>query len=214
MGRIFNVKNSYLLKVIEENFRKFVLSHLIINPYFWSKDKILDFTKSDASKGMKSMGGIQLETKEDGLWAKLTGFPFQFRFPDEANIESIRLQTGLFGNRDQSKWTGYGVEWVKVDPQSGDKVCGIGLEPFNAQSNFILNFRRDRKKQEKLKKMKGEDAKPLPGIWYKLFRGLKKPFQIYGYCAPLVEDPRVANNYFVDFKKAKALRFKYKISSQ
>src|SRR5690606_19132601 len=93
-----------------------------------------------------------------------------------------------------------------------DLVCGLGLEVFDSHSNFILNYLRDRKKQEKLNKIKGEDPKPLPGIWYRPFRGLGRPFQVYGYCAPLEEDPRVSNQYFVDFKNAKPFRYEYSIA--
>ncbi len=210
IGRVLNVFNNHLLTIIENNFRKFVLSHLLINPFFWKTDDLITFLKEGKQKQMPLMEGVSLDKKNGNLIGALSHFPLEFTIPNADRIESVRLQTGLIGDSDQSQWTGYGMEWVQKD-EDKDLVCGLGLEVFESQSAFILNFLRDRKKQEKLRKIKGEDPKPLPGIWYKPFRGLKTPFQIYGYCAPLEEDPRVSKQYFVDFKNAKPFQFSYKL---
>ena len=206
MMRIFNVNNSFLLSVIESNFRKFILSHLIINPYFWQPESLEKYMNKGFAKNMPSLRGVHIK----GSWVKLAGFPFQFQIPDKGKVQSIRLQTGLIAKNKSSQWTGYGLQWVRLG-ENKDMVCGIGVEPMGAQSAFILNFLRDRKKQEKLKKIKGEDPEPLPGLWYRTFRGLKKPIQAFGYCAPIEEDPRTTGEFFVDFKKAKPLKYNYKI---
>jgi len=210
MARIFNVLNQYLLKTVEYNFRKFILSHLLINPYFWGKDRLMNYLGKEKNQKDVSLQGFDFDTEDGKTWIKLKAFPFRFTIPDPQTIESIRLQTGLFGKSPKTAvWTGYGVEWVKRGKKE-DFVCGIGLEPFGSSSRFTLNYLRDRRKQEALKKMKGEDADPLPGVWYKLFRGFENPFQIFGYCAPLKKDPRSEEDYFVDFKKSKALKFSFK----
>ena len=211
LGRVFNVYNNYLLSIIEDNFRKFILSHLIINPYFWNKDVLFDFVNHGRSKNILSMNGVSVQPKGGKLVGFLSGFPLEFEIPNEKNIESLRLQTGLFGNGEKIQWTGYGIEWVQRTKKSRDFVCGLGVEPLKSQSNFILNFLRDRIKQEKLRKIKGEDPKPLPKIWQQRIGGVKKPFRLYGYCAPLEEDPRISGHYFVDFKKSRAFKYKYKI---
>ena len=141
----------------------------------------------------------------------LSGFPLEFEIPNEGKVESLRLQTGLFGDDDGTQWTGYGLEWIQREKPK-DFVCGLGVEPLKSQSNFILNFLRDRVKQEKLRKIKGEEPKPLPKIWQQRIGGLKKPFVLYGYCAPLEEDPRISGHYFVDFKSSKSFKYKYKIT--
>ncbi len=210
IGRALNVHNNHLLTIIENNFRKFVLSHLLINPFFWETDDLISFLNSNKEKNMKLMEGVGLTKKEGKLVASLKNFPLEFSLPEADKIQSVRLQTGLIGNSEKAEWAGYGMEWVQLE-EDKDLVCGVGLEVFESQSSWILNYLRDRKKQEKLKKIKGEDPKPLPGIWYKPFRGLDTPFQIYGYCAPLEEDPRVSDQYFVDFKNAKPFRPKYQL---
>ncbi len=211
IGRVFNVYNDHLLKIIEDNFRNFIVSHLIINPYFWEKQALLEFLSADKAANLPSMNGVSLQTSGDVIKGSLSLFPLQFEIPNAQKVESLRLQTGLYKGAEQVSWTGYGLEWVQRDEKK-DLVCGLGLEAFETQSAFMLNFLRDRRKQEKLRKIKGEDPKPLPGVWYKPFRGLKTPFQLYGYCAPLEEDPRVADQFFVDFKNAKPLRFKHTIA--
>ena len=211
IGRIFNVYNDYLLGIIEDNFRKFVLSHLLINPYFWSKESLLNYIGEKKAEAHNLMNGVHLSQSGSVLKGKLNGFPFSFEIPDHKKIESIRLQTGLVNRPDGVMWTGYGLEWVQRETSGKDLLCGLGLEVFKSQSNFILNYLRDRKKQEKLNKIKGEDPKPLPRLWYRPFRGLTVPFQAYGYCAPLEEDPRVDDQYFVDFKSAKPFRYQYKV---
>ncbi len=210
-ARMFNVYNSHLVKIIENNFRSFILSHLLINPYFWEKSALQAYLSDGKAKHKPLMNGVSFEVKKGTLYGSVSNFPFRFEVPEAKNIESVRLQTGIFKSGEKTSWSGYGIEWVQREKEK-DLVCGLGLEPFDTESTFILNFLRDRRKQEKLRKIKGEDAKPLPGVWYKPFRGLKNPFQIYGYCAPLEEDPRVADQYFVDFKNAKAFQYKYKIA--
>ena len=211
LARLLNVHNDHLLKIIENNFRKFILSHLLINPYFWEKQALQEFIATGKAKQNPLMDGVNLEIKKSAIHGSVSKFPFQFEIPNPEKVESIRLQTGLYRGDGDPYWTGYGLEWVQREKDK-DLVCGLGLEAFGTQSTFVLNFLRDRRKQEKLRKIKGEDPKPLPGVWYKPFRGLKNPFQIYGYCAPLEEDPRVSGQYFVDFKNSKPLKYKYKIS--
>lgn len=210
LGRVLNVYNDHLLTILENNFRKFILSHLLVNPYFWGKDSLVDFLAAKKAQSIPLMNGVSLTVDGEVIKGQLTGLPFRFEIPEEDKVESLRLQTGLFGNDSEAKWVGYGVEWVQRDAKK-DMVCGLGVEIFKSQSAFMLNYLRDRKKQEKLKKIKGEDPKPLPGIWYRPFRGLKTPFQAYGFCAPLEEDPRVSGQYFVDFKNSKPLKYPYQI---
>ncbi len=211
LARLLNVENDHLLKIIENNFRKFILSHLLINPYFWEKKALQAYLAAGKAKQSPLMNGVSIDVEKTVIQGSVSKFPFQFEIPNPEKVESIRLQTGLYYGDGDPYWTGYGLEWVQRETDK-DLVCGIGVEAFGTQSNFILNFLRDRRKQEKLRKIKGEDAKPLPGVWYKPFRGLKHPFQIYGYCAPLEEDPRVSGQYFVDFKNSKPLKYKYKIA--
>ena len=212
VGRIFNVENAVLFELIENNFRQFVLSHLLINPFFWEKDRLISFLKSGQAKNIRLMNGVSVNPiKGKKLSVDLAEFPVRLLLPNSDSIESLRLQTGLLNKEEKASWAGYGLEWVQR-AKDKDMVCGAGLEVFSSQSNFILNYLRDRKKQEKLRKIKGEDPKPLPGVWYKPFRGLKVPFQLYGYCAPLEEDPRVEGQYFVDFKNAKPYKVSYKIN--
>ena len=213
LGRVFNVYNDYLLNTIESNFRRFILSHLIINPYFWDKKALVDFVNRGLAKNIPSMNGMSVQIKNGKLMGFFSGFPLRFEIPNEEKIESVRLQTGLFRNKSSIQWTGYGLEWVQR-ARSKDFICGLGVEPLKSQSNFILNFLRDRIKQEKLRKIKGEEPKPLPKIWQQRIGGVKKPFRLYGYCAPLEEDPRINGYYFVDFKNSKAFRYKYKITEQ
>ncbi|MEM7645766.1 MAG: hypothetical protein AAF203_02550, partial [Pseudomonadota bacterium] len=177
LARMLNVYNQHLFTVIEENFRKFVLSHLLLNPYFWSPQSLVEFIGTPNSKKMRMMDGVDLKIVGKTLQGRMQAFPFSFELDNVANIESVRLQTGLYGNSKESKWVGYGMEWIQRGGKK-DLLCGLGLEIFKSQSTFILNYLRDRRKQEKLKKIKGEDAKPLPGVWYRPFRGLKDPFQI------------------------------------
>lgn len=208
IGRAFNLYNNYLLTIIENNFRKFILSHLLINPYFWEKKSLVSFIEKGNAKNLPSMNGVNLTLKADKIEGSLSLFPFQFEIPNPEKVESIRLQTGIYGDDEKANWTGFGLEWVQRE-KNKDQVCGLGVEAFESNSAFILNFLRDRRKQEKLKKIKGEEAKPLPGVWFRPIRGGKYPLQAYGYCAPLEEDPRISGQSFVDFKSAKPFKYKH-----
>ncbi len=210
-ARAINVDNNHLLTILENNYRKFILSHLLINAYFWEPKTLKSFITDGKAKPFPSLNGVDLKIEGNMLEGAVSGLPFEFKIENLKNIQSVRIQTGLIGNDKGSEWSGFGVDWIQIEEKK-DLVCGLGVEIFESQSAFILNFLRDRKKQEKMKKIKGEDAKPLPGVWYKPFRGFKTPFQIYGYCAPLEEDPRVSGQYFVDFKNAKPYIYKYNVT--
>lgn len=210
VGRMFNLYNNFLLTVIENNFRKFILSHLLINPYFWKPQRLVTYLQEGQGRELESMQGVQLKVAGSSLKGFLSDFGTEFELP-MASIESVRLQTGLLARESgEADWAGFGLDWIQKQ-KDGDKVCGLGAEIIDSQSSFILNYLRERKAQEKMKKIKGENAQPLPGIWYRAFRGHPVPFQLYGYCAPIVEDPRIANNYFVDFKNATPFKFNHNV---
>ena len=210
IARVLNVYNEFLLDLIENNFRKYILSHLLINPYFWNVDALTAYLANGHAKGSPLMDGVTIKKSNGEVEVTLKEFPVKYKIKDANNVESIRVQTGLVHKDKKALWTGYGTQWVQRKADK-DLLCGAGVEIFKSQSAFILNFLRDRRKQEKLRKIKGEDPKPLPGIWYKPFRGLPVPFQLFGYCAPLQEDPRIAGQYFVDFKNAKPYKLNYSI---
>ena len=223
VARIFNVYSDTLLHLIESNFRKFYLSRLLINPFFWNTESLLKYIRSPQVNGMLMMQGIHLKKEKSVIQGHLKDFNFHFQLPQSDKVKSIRLQTGLLGGFQKTSWVGYGLEWIrkgdrvslppnrkksKLKPSwDGDWVCGLGVEVLGSRSNFILNFLRDRKKQEKLKKIKGEPSQPLPQVWHQVIKKFKKPLQVYGYCAPLREDPMSENQYFVDFKKSKPLEY-------
>lgn len=208
VGRVFNLYNNYLLTIIENNFRKFILSHLLLNPYFWEKKALISFIEKGDAKNIPSMNGVSLNQKDGKLTGSLSHFGFNFEVPNPEKVESIRLQTGIYGNDEKSDWTGFGIDWIQREK---DKTfaCGLGVEAFDSNSTFILNFLRDRRKQEKSKKFKGEKAQALPGVWYRPIRGGKFPLQAYGYCAPMEQDPRIKGHSFVDFKNSKPLKYNY-----
>lgn len=206
IGRVFPVDSKYRLQILEENFRKEILAHFIENPYFWKPEALVSFLKTDKISGLRSLKGFELTENKDSYSLKLDGFNLQFELPK--SFESVRVQTGLFLGKDKKEgWTGFGAEWLTGG--KNPKLCGAGIEPVGSQAAYVLNFKRDAKKR---KKLKDEDEKvEIPEIWTKTVttsRGDK--VQIYGYCAPLRENPIEIGYYFVDFKKAQPRAVPYK----
>lgn len=213
LSRIFNILNDVLLKTVEKNFTNYILSHLLVNPYFWDTSKLLKFLDEKRESRPLGLKGIELKKTPQGPWFRLSGLPYQFKVPSLGTVQSLRIQNGLYGQSPaKAQWVGYGLDWVSRSAGGVWKVCGFGVEPLGSQSRFILNFLRDKRKEAKREKQKGKTPDPLPGVWYQVMKKAGHPtFQAYGYCAPLVKDPFVENEFFVDFKKSKALKVPYEI---
>ena len=117
------------------------------------------------------MNGVSVQAKKGKLDRLL--FPvslWSLKFPMKEILKVCVCKQDCLETVKKSQWAGYGIEWVQRK-KSKDSVCGLGVEPLKSQSNFILNFLRDRVKQEKLRKIKGEDPKPLPKIWQQRIGG-------------------------------------------
>jgi len=215
LSRIFNIFNDVLITTVEKNFRDYILSHLLLNPFFWEKSKLFSYLQGlDKKESSLAFSSIRINKRNSGTWFQMSGMPFQFKIPQLDKTQSIRLQNGLYGTTpENAKWVGYGMDWVqKGATEKTWQVCGFGLEPLGSQSRFVLNFLRDKRKEAQREKQKGKKPDALPGVWYKVLKkkGLAN-FQVYGYCAPLIKDPFLENEYFVDFKKSKALKVPYEV---
>lgn len=204
-SRMIPLDEEYRRQLAEESFRKRILSHFLENPYFWDPSALLTFMQKESSAAMTSLRGITLKQKEQKYSISLKEFGLSLDLP--LNLQSIRLQTGLFLSEPKKpSWTGYGAEWIDVEAK---QLCGAGVEPLNSQSIFVLNFMRDSLKRLKLKE--DEKDKEVPKIWTeKTVTKNNQAVQVYGYCAPLRENPMEVGYYFADFKKAKPLKVNYR----
>lgn len=198
-ARIFPVENQDRREFVEANFREHILGHFLENPYFWQPEALLSFISRKQHEGLPSFQGLDFTDSGASYLLKLQGFNLQFQIPH--NAQSLRLQTGLFLNKDkQSQWTGYGAEWIlnSKNPQ----MCGVLIEPEGTQSIYVLNFLRDTLKRQKLKDESKKDE--IPRLWtQKVTTSKAGVVQVVGYCAPLRENPIEIGAYFVDFKRAK-----------
>jgi len=210
-ARMIAVENDFRRAQVEANFREYILGHFLENPYFWLPDALIEFMESPANAGLTSLSGIKLSKLDRGYNLHLDAFNMDFQLPPEA--QTLRLQTGLFfGKNKKTQWTGYGAEWVvRAGQGQTARVCGLGVEPLGSQSIYILNVLRDSLKRLKLKD--DDDKKDeIPKLWTtKGVTSLGDEVQIYGYCAPLRENPMEIGYYFVDFKKAQPRQATYKI---
>lgn len=205
VGRLFDILNPNLFKTIESNFQNYVLSHLLINPYFWTPESILNFQSSADAKGITNFEGISLDG-DGGYKVRLDGFGMAFQIPKQG-LQSIRFQTGLYNNRGSTNWTGYGAEWI-TNYNGVDQVCGAGVEPKDTFSAWILNFWRETKNRQKIDSdIKDEN---VPKVWTRT--GSAKDgseINLYGYCSPLIENPLAPGQYFVEFKKSQPMSVKF-----
>jgi S1-C subfamily serine protease len=206
-ARILPVDNDYRLSLVEGHFREHILSHFLENPYFWKPQAIAKFKETANGSAMTSMRGLDFLSSGAGYVYKIPYFSLQFKLPP--NMQSTRLQTGIYRDSEQGPfWTGYAVDWI----QSGTsrEVCGVGVEPKGTQSSFVLNFERDMQKKLKLKEEKDIQKEEMPKYWtqeIKAKNGIE--LIIYGYCAPIRENPIDIGYYFVDYKKARPLKANY-----
>lgn len=205
VARMIPIDEEYRRQLAEESFRERILSHFLENPYFWEPTALVAFLDSETSKDLTSFRGATLKSVGESWQLFLKGFQLQMDIPK--NAESLRLQTGLFlDSKKKAMWTGYGAEWVD---HKNNQLCGVGVEPAGTQSIFILNFMRDSLKKMKLKE-DGKDVE-VPKLWTdKATTKTGVSLQIYGYCAPLKENPMEVGYYFADFKKAKPFKVNFK----
>jgi hypothetical protein len=198
-ARVIPIDEPYRLELVEANFRKYILAHFVENPYFWNPQALLDFMAKPAAQGLSSLQGATLKKTTGGYTLGLQGFKMELRLPEK--MQSLRIQTGLFyGKNKKADWTGYGAEWIEAGAAA--KVCGVGVEPLGSQSVFILNFVRDALKRAKY--ADDDKQKDMPKVWTEKVRtSLGDEVQVFGYCAPLRDNPEEIGYYEAAFKKAR-----------
>lgn len=208
IARILPIENEYRLSTVESHFREHLLSHFLENPYFWKPQSLVPFLATKNGTAMTSFRGLALAEGRTGWLYDIPYFGLKFHVP--LNAQSVRVQSGLYyDSQAGAQWTGYGIEWVQTQA-AGDEVCGVGLEPSGTQSTFILNFERDMQKKSKLRSAEENQKENIPQLWTKSVTTKKgQSVQLYGYCAPLRENPIEIGYYFVDFKKSRPLKAKY-----
>ncbi len=201
VARILPIDNDFRLNTIEGHFREHILGHFLENPYFWQPTAVAEFKQTPNGKNMPSMRGFEFNAEESDFQFDIPYFSLRFGLPKR--MQSVRLQTGIY--RDEKNgptWTGYGAEWI----QSGasPELCGVGLEPKGTQSVYILNLERDLQKKLRLKEDKDIKKEDIPKIWtedVKTKNGVD--ITVFGYCAPIRDNPIEIGYYFVDMKKAR-----------
>jgi len=200
VARVIPVDEPYRLELLEANFRKYILAHFLENPYFWEPETLADFMAKPAARGLTSLQGATLKKHPGGYTLNLQAFKVNLELP--AAMQSLRVQTGLFYGKDKkAQWTGYGAEWVEPGAQA--KVCGLGVEPVGSQSVFILNTIRDALKREKYGDLQ-EKQKDIPKVWTEKARtAAGDELQVFGYCAPLRDNPDEVGYYVAAFNKAR-----------
>lgn len=206
-ARILPVENEFRLKMVEAHFREHILSHFLENPYFWRPQSVVKFKETVNGKMLPSLRGVEFTSNDSGYSLKIPYFGVQFQLP--ASMQSVRLQTGIFNDvKEGAIWTGYGADWIQVGASA--EVCGVGLEPKGTQSTFILNFERDMQKRLKLKEDKDMKKEDIPKLWtQEVTTASGLPITLYGYCAPLRDNPIDIGFYFVEFKKARPFKVPY-----
>lgn len=206
VARILPVESAVRLTVVEERFRKYILGHFLENPYFWKPESLVAFLQTANGKSMTSLRGVELNLVGENYLYKIPHFGLQFQLPSK--MLNVRLQTGIyFDSLLGPVWTGYGVEWLQNNKK---EICGVGVEPKGTQSTFILNLERDLQKKLKLKEVGDSRIEDIPKLWLEEMTtksGVK--MNVFGYCAPIRENPIEIGFYFVDFKKARPLKAVY-----
>lgn len=203
-ARILPIDNEFRLTTIEAHFREHILGHFLENPYFWKPQALAKFKETTNGKTMTSLRGVEFEVDGVGYVYKLPYFSLQFRLP--SRMQSVRLQTGIYHDeKNGATWTGYGADWVQAG--ASPEVCGVGIEPKGTQSAYVLNFERDMQKKLKLKEDKDIKKEDIPKLWVEEVTAKNGVvMNVYGYCAPLRDNPIEIGYYFVDYKKARPLK--------
>ncbi len=206
-ARILPVDNAYRLGLVEAHFREHILAHFLENPYFWKPQAISKFKETPNGKALSSMRGVEFLSTGASYEYKVPYFSMQFKLP--ANMQSVRLQTGIYNDAKEGPvWTGYGADWIQTG--ASPEVCGVGIEPKGTQSSFVLNFERDVQKKLKLKEEKDIKKEEIPKLWVQEIKAKNGiSLNVYGYCAPLRENPIEIGYFFVDYKKARPMKANY-----
>ncbi|MCC6138253.1 MAG: trypsin-like peptidase domain-containing protein [Bdellovibrionaceae bacterium] len=206
-ARILPVENEFRLSMVEAHFREHILSHFLENPYFWKPQALVQFKGTPNGKSLPSLRGLEFAASDSGYNFKIPYFGVQFKLP--LNMQSVRMQTGIYrDSKEGAIWTGYGADWIQTGATT--EICGIGIEPKGTQSTFVLNFERDMQKKLKLKEDKDMKKEDIPKLWTEdVIAKNGIPITVYGYCAPLRDNPIEIGFYFVDYKKAKPLKASY-----
>ncbi len=207
-----------LLRVLRENYSKYVLSSIILAPNYWSVDSLHDYYQKGLAGNLPLMNDVGFEKqKNGGMVITLKTLGIKFSIPESKVPQSLRFTSGMYYNGGDKKWIALGFEGIYPDKKSW-RIKSIGVELKGSNASGILSRIRDElksKKELKDKLGKGRSGKEKKNslIWREDIKSKKnnREVTLFGYSAPIVkhgESDRLMN---IDFYSRKPFEVTYQL---
>ncbi len=204
-----------MTKIQIDNFLKYSLAELIIEPIFWRLDPLIEYLDNQKPYYDPILSDVEIKKEDLGtLSINLKTMGVKYNLSKKEIPLMISIYGGIYGeNPKETKWVATGFEAYYQKPEK--RICGSGVDFKNKSFTYILKEYRDFKENTKKKKeleKKGINIKEGPKIRITEAKlgAEKRPSQIYSFCGKL--DKRSGRKtYDLDFYKLKPFDVKYSI---
>ncbi len=207
-----------LLRVLRENYSRYVLSSIIFAPNYWRVDSLHDYYQKGLAGNLPLMNDVGFEKqKNGGMVITLKTLGIKFSIPESKVPQSLRFTSGMYYNGGDKKWIALGFEGIYPDKKSW-RIKSIGVELKGSNASGILSRIRDELKskkelKDKLGKGRSEKEKKNSLIWREDIKSKKNDREVtlFGYSAPIVkhgESDRLMN---IDFYSRKPFEVTYQL---
>ena len=207
-----------LLRVLRENYSKYVLSSIILAPNYWSVDSLNDYYQKGLAGNLPLMSDVGFEKqKNGGIVITLKTLGIKFSIPESELPQSLRFTSGMYYNGGDKKWIALGFEGIYAVKKKW-RIKGVGVELKGSNASRILSRIRDELKskkelKDKLGKGRLEKENKNALIWREDIKTKKGGIELalFGYSAPIVkhgESDRLMN---IDFYSRKPFEVTYQL---
>jgi len=207
-----------LLRVLRENYYKYVLSSIIISPTHWSVNSLHDYYEKGLAGNLPIMNDVGFEKLiNGGIDITLKTLGIKFSIPESKVPQSLRFTSGMYYNGGDKKWIALGFEGIYPDKKSW-RIGSIGVELKDSNTSSILSRIRDELKskkelKDKLGKGKSEKEKINSLIWREDIKSIKSGIDValFGYSAPIVKHGESDRLMSIDFYSREPFEVAYQL---
>ena len=214
----FPTNTEPLLRVLRENYNKYVLSSLLISPISWSVDALHDYYAKGLIRNLPLLKDVGFKKLDDGgITITLKTLGTEFSIPESKVPDTIRFASGMYYNQGNKKWIGLGFEGIYSE-KNKFQICGVGVELKDSNTSSVLRrIREEEISKKKLMHMMGKEnikeSDKTSKIWREEIKSktIDTDITLFGYCAPFEKHEESETDLSIKFSSRKPLEADYRL---
>ena len=218
LSKFYHTESEPLLKVLRQNYAKYVLPQMFVAPVFWNVDALVDYHEKGLIHNLPLLEDVEFEKADSGdLIVTLKTLGIEFSVPAALAPASVRFTSGLSYNNGNKKWIGLGFEGVYSEGKNR-KIFGVGVEVKGTHASSVLNrVREEEESKKELKNALGKDntskEDKIAGIWLEEIRSQSTGAEmtLFGYQAPIEKHSKSDRLMTINFYRREPFEIAYRL---